>query len=242
LSLSSTRLRARTAAAAFLAACVAVIATALPAAAHVTISPDTAAQGGYGGFSFRVPNEREVPTTQVQVVFPTDHPVPSVSIRPLPGWQYKTQTAKLPAPVKTDDGDEITESVSTVTWTGGTIKPGEFQEFDVSMGPLPKDTGKLVFKALQTYANGEVVRWIQLGQEGQPEPENPAMVLTLSPATGGDHADTSTPVSSEQGADSKADGSDGTARLLGALGLVVGLAGAGVAVLALRRPPGQRST
>ncbi len=57
----------------------------------------------------------------------------------------------------TDSGDEVTEVVSTITWSGGTIKPGEFTEFPVSLGPLPEDVESLSFPSVQTYEGGEVV-------------------------------------------------------------------------------------
>lgn len=50
----------------------------------------------------------------------------------------------------------------------------------MSMGPLPTDTDQLVFKALQTYDNGEIVRWIDTTAPGGPEPEHPAPVLKLT--------------------------------------------------------------
>ena len=37
-----------------------------------------------------------------------------------------------------------------------------------------------MFKALQTYSNGDIVRWIDLQQPGQSEPEHPAPVLLLT--------------------------------------------------------------
>lgn len=150
--------------------------------AHVTANPGTAQQGGYTKISFRVPNERDTAsTTRVEINFPTDHPIASVATRPLPGWTVTAQKTKLDKPIKTDDG-EISEVVSKITWTGGKITPGSFEEFDVSMGPLPTDTDELVFKALQTYDNGEVVRWIDTAPEGAPEPEHPAPVVKLTPA------------------------------------------------------------
>lgn len=170
--------------------------------AHVTANPGTAQQGGYTKISFRVPNERDAAsTTQLEIDFPTDHPIASVATRPVPGWTATAQKTKLDKPIKTDDG-EITEVVSKIIWTGGKITPGSFEEFDVSMGPLPTDTDELVFKALQTYDNGEVVRWIDTAPEGAPEPEHPAPVVKLTSAkttqaaaetaTGGGHSATNT--------------------------------------------------
>ncbi|MBW3668688.1 MAG: YcnI family protein [Actinobacteria bacterium] len=71
------------------------------------------------------------------------------------------------------------EAVARITWTGGTIRPGEFEEFDVSGGPLPTEADRLVFRALQTHDNGEGVRWIDEPDEPGPEPEHPAPVVTL---------------------------------------------------------------
>ncbi len=70
----------------------------------------------------------------------------------------KAEKSKLPKPIKSHGG-ELTEAVTTITWSGGKIEPGQFQEFDVSMGPLPDDTDQLMFKADQTYSGGEVVKW-----------------------------------------------------------------------------------
>ena len=76
---------------------------------------------------------------------------------------------------------QITEAVARITWDGGVIAPEEFQEFEVSLGPLP-DTDRMVFKALQTYSNGDVVRWIDLPTPGGKDPDHPAPVLTLTAA------------------------------------------------------------
>lgn len=158
-------------------------ATALTASAHVSINPSTAEEGGYGTFSFKVPNETEdATTTKVVVQFPTDDPIASVSVQPKPGWTYSVAKEKINKPEKDDDGNTVDEAVSTITWEGGTIKPGEFDQFTVSMGPLP-ETDSLTFKALQTYDNGDVVSWIEESVEGAAEPEHPAMVLSLTKPT-----------------------------------------------------------
>ena len=108
----------------------------------------------------------------------------SVSTKPLPGWTANAEKSKLATPIKSDDG-EITEAVQKITWTAApdaVVKPGEFQEFEVSLGPLPK-VDILVFKALQTYSDGQVVRWIEdPPTDGGAEPEHPAPVLKLAKA------------------------------------------------------------
>jgi uncharacterized protein YcnI len=163
------------------AAAIAMIAG--PAAAHVTVNPNTATQGGYAKLTFRVPNETTTAaTTKVEVVVPTDHPIPSISVRPVPGWSAVVERSKLAAPLKDDDGNEVTDAISKITWTAAAdavIKPGQFQEFDISAGPLPQ-VDQIVFKALQTYSDGSVVRWIEEPKAGQ-DAEHPAPVLKLAP-------------------------------------------------------------
>ncbi|MEV4561777.1 YcnI family protein [Kitasatospora sp. NPDC049285] len=217
----------------------AVLAAAVPAFAHVTVQPGTATQGGYTAVAFRVPDESDsASTTKLEVDLPADHPVASVSVQPVPGWTAVAEKTKLATPLKTDDGDEITESVSKITWTADAtakIVPGQFQEFKVSLGPLPTDTDKLVFKALQTYDDGNVVRWIEEAKDGQPEPQHPAPVLTLTKAaTSSDsHGMGAAPVAATPATST----SDSSARTLGVVGIVVGLVGTALGLLGLRRRP-----
>ena len=160
-----------------------------PASAHVTVNPDTAAQGAYTKVSFRVPTESDTAsTTKVQVNLPTDTPIASVSTKPVPGWTVATVKTKLQTPIKSDDGD-ITEAVTQITWTAGSgaaIKPGQFQEFDVSLGPLPANVNQIIFKALQTYSDGSIVRWIDEPATDGSEPDHPAPVLKLTAANAAD--------------------------------------------------------
>ncbi len=224
------------------AALTGVIALALPASAHVTVQPKSATAGGYTTLAFQVPTERDdASTTKLEIQFPADAPIASVSIEPHPGWTYEVSKAKLAQPIKTDDGS-ISEAVSQITWTASSadtaIRPGEFARFNISAGPLPDKARTLTFKVLQTYSNGEIVRWIDVAQPGQDEPEHPAPVLTLTPA-GSDSAashDASTgasPAAIGTATSNNTDNSDGTARGLGIAGLVVGLIGIGTGAVAL---------
>ncbi|MFI5915102.1 YcnI family protein [Dactylosporangium sp. NPDC051541] len=223
-----------------IAAAAGAFAFPVAASAHVTVNPGTATQGGYTKVTFRVPNERDgASTTKVEVAIPTDKPIASVALRPVPGWTAVTDSTKLATPVKTDDG-ELTEAISKITWTAGPgaeIKPHQFQEFDVSLGPLP-DTDQLVFKALQTYSNGEVVRWID-----EPAADHPAPVLKLTKA-GTTTARTTSTGTAAQDANAVMNngkaGVDGTALTLGIAGLVLGFAGLVAGLLAYRRA-GQRT-
>jgi periplasmic copper chaperone A len=224
----------------------AVLALSVPAFAHVSVQPEgTAAKGGYAVVDFKVPNERNnASTTKLEVTFPADHPLASVMPQRMAGWDIKVTKSKLDKPLEMH-GEKISEAVTKVTWTAtdGGIKAGYFQKFPLSIGQLPEDTDELVFKALQTYSNKEVVRWIEVQQDGQEEPENPAPVLELSAATNDHHgssaaaedSDDAQPAASNTSAAEPAGSSDTTARVLGVVGIVVGAIGVAYGVLAGRR-------
>ncbi len=83
------------------------------------------------------------------------------------------------------------------------------------------------------------MRWIEVPQEGQDEPENPAPVLELSAATDDHHGSGTAEKTAEKtektAAADSGDGSDTTARVLGVVGIVIGIAGVAYGVLAGRR-------
>ncbi|MFK0152229.1 YcnI family protein [Streptomyces sp. NPDC090493] len=223
----------------------AVLAVSSPAFAHVSVQPEgTAAKGGYAVIDFKVPNERDnAATTKVEVNFPADHPIASVMPQPMAGWKIDVTKSKLAKPLEMH-GEQIDQAVTKVTWTAEDkgIEPGYFQKFPLSVGALPENTDELVFKAVQTYSNKEVVRWIEVQQKGQDEPENPAPVLALSAATDDHHGSTTaedTAAKTETTASSDDSGSSGgtdtTARVLGVVGIAVGAAGVAYGVLAGRR-------
>ncbi|MER6010308.1 YcnI family copper-binding membrane protein [Streptomyces bluensis] len=234
----------------------AVVVLSSPAFAHVSVSPEGAApKGGYATVNFKVPNERDdASTTKLEVTLPTDHPLASVQPEAVAGWKVEVTRSKLDKPVDLH-GEKIDEAVSKVTWTatGKGIEPGFFQQFPISLGQLPEDSDELVFKALQTYSDNEVVRWIEVPEKGQEEPESPAPVLALSAATEDHHgasgadsgADQASASASDTGdakaasaktsAAAPADSTDTTARVLGVVGIVVGAAGVAYGVLAGRR-------
>ncbi len=215
-----------------------------PAFAHVSVSAEgAAAKGGYATVNFKVPNERDnASTTKLEVSFPTEHPLASVMPQPVDGWTVKVTKATLAKPLEMH-GKKITEAVSKVTWTaddGKGIQAGFFQKFPLSLGQLPEDTDELVFKALQTYSNKEVVRWIEVQKDGAEEPDNPAPVLALSAATEGHHGGAAASPEPAEQTDAPpppepADSSDTTARVLGVVGIVVGVAGVAYGVAGRRR-------
>jgi periplasmic copper chaperone A len=163
------------------AALAVTLTVASAASAHVTLQPSQAPAGEFMRLDVRVPNERDnAGTTKVEVKFPPGFIF--VSTEPVLGWSATVSKRELAKPVEVF-GEQQTEEVDTITWTGdgrtGIVKPGEFQDFGLSVA-IPDEPGKkLTFKALQTYGNGEVVRWI-----GPPDAEEPAPQVALARAAG----------------------------------------------------------
>ncbi|MEU0585181.1 YcnI family protein [Streptomyces sp. NPDC006132] len=238
--MTTTRTTLRRAGAVTALTAAGLLAAAGAASAHVTVHPDSSAKGATDGvLTFRVPNEEDIAdTTKVQVFLPTDHPVLGALVSPQDGWTATVTNTKLKTPIKTDDGT-ISDAVSEITWTGGKIGAGQYEDFDVAFGQLPDDTDQLTFKALQTYSDGKVVRWIETAEQGAQEPENPAPVLKLTAkgaeADNGASAATSASSKSSAGPQATASADDSTARGLGVAGLVVGVLGLAAAVFAVVR-------
>ncbi len=187
-----------------------------PALAHVTVQPTEATAGSFARFVVRVPNERDdAATTKVEVQLP--EALTSVSFQPKAGWTRTTERKDLARPIEVF-GERVTQYVASVTWEGGRIDPGEFEEFGFS-ARVPDNAATLRFPALQTYSSGEVVRWI-----GPPDSEEPAgRVRTFRLAEGEDQ-----PGQLELLAQLTRDDKDGLD-----LGVVLGAVGTALGVLAL---------
>ena len=213
---------------------------ALPgiAQAHVTVQPGTAEGGGFSVVAFRVPNERDdASTTQLRVTLPQDQPIGSVQTTPVPGWKVTTATRHLDKPIEMF-GEQLDTVVSEVTWTAtdGGIRPGQFQDFALSLGQLP-ESGELVFNTLQTYSSGEKVNWNQVAADPSVEPEHPAPILTITQAAAeGSVAAESSQSSQEEQVTAAAQSDNASnstlALILSGAALVLSLV---AAVLALRR-------
>jgi len=158
----------------------AALAVPAVASAHVTVNPREVAAGSFSILSVRVPNERaNKGTTKVDVRLPAG--VFSLSYKKVPGWKVKVVKRKLAQPV--DLGEfSVTERYTRLVFTArksGIIRPGQFEEFPLSVRVPDGDAGDvLVFPAIQTYQGGEKVRWT-----GPADAELPAPRVTLAAPT-----------------------------------------------------------
>lgn len=105
---------------------------------------------------------------------------------------------------------------------------------------MPEDADSIEFRAVQTYDDGEVVRWVEAVVEEAPEPEHPAPTLRLVDAAEGEDEHGAATDDADGGADaavaastSNDDDDDGdgamplavVAAVLGVIGAVLGTLG-----------------
>ena len=205
------------------------LAAAAPAMAHVTAQPPEQVAGGFTTVTFRVPSERPEPTTSVEVKFPPS--ITSARVMPVPGWEYDVKMVELDEPQEGGHGEEVTERIDTITWSGGEILDGEFMEFTVSvqMAEEGEIGDRVFFPAVQTYEGGERVGWIEkpADEDDDTELENPAPSVTL--VEGDAHGASDDDADEEAAAGSEDDDANDDVRAL----YVLSIAALAIALLAL---------
>ena len=209
----------------------AALVAAPAASAHVTVNPNQAAAGSFARFDIRVPNEEaDADTVKLTVQLPEG--LNFTSFQPKAGWTRTVTKVKLAQPVESDDGP-VTERIATVTWSGGKIGPGEFDEFGFSAQVPDQEGDVLVFPAVQTYSNGHIARWI-----GAADADEPAPRVTLTAAEADHHGSSTTTTTTPTASDTAEHEDNGRANVgivLGAAGLAAGVAALGFVVAGRRR-------
>lgn len=216
-----------------IAAMLVLLAIAGTASAHVEVTAGATA----GEIVVSVPNESSsADTVSVAVQIPDN--VVRTQVPDVTGWTHTETTVPLDPPLMVD-GTEVSSRVSTVTWSGGKLPPGQDAEFRLRLAVANGTTREgLAFPAVQRYSDGDVVRWI-----GPPGSDLPAGVLatalpavavatvTTTPATTTSTPATTSTATTSTGA-TDTGGSDNPAGLIFAL---VGIAIAIVGVVAIIR-------
>jgi uncharacterized protein YcnI len=189
----------------------AMLAVSAPAWAHVVVSPEEVTAGDYETLTVSVPTEKEIPTTKIRVEVPEGFLLSGV--QPVPGWEHTFE----------EDGGVVT----AVTFSGGEIRPREFQQF-LLQAQAPEEPGEYPWKAIQSYEDGSVVEWT-----GPPDSEEPASVIEVV-SSGSEHPQSS-PQPSEASASQKAGGAAEVLADTGGTNLAVyaGLGFVGLVVSAL---------
>lgn len=135
-----------------------------PALGHASFRPDQVGTGGPTTVALRVPNEREdAATVAIELVLPEGGWIEGVTAGAADGW-----TA------------EVTAAGVTWTATAGGLTGEDDVLLPLTLATVYGEPGQAhVLKVLQTYSDGEVVRWIEAATGGA-EPEHPAPVVTVT--------------------------------------------------------------
>jgi uncharacterized protein YcnI len=191
-----------------------VMLTAGAAFAHVEIEREgeVTAQGVVNA-TLSVPNESDTNATKtIELVFPASPKLTSATAEDANGFT---------ATVNKDAAGDVT----SITWTGGEITGDDEVEFPMTVGDFPADTDTVEFKALQTYDDGNVVRWIEPTPAGAEEPEHPAPVLYVTGEAPEEHEDTGGAVTTQHAdSDSHDDGMSTGAIVAIVLGIIIVIA------------------
>jgi periplasmic copper chaperone A len=212
------------------------------AQAHISLHPNTIPAGAFATLDVRVPGEQEgAYVTKVDVLFPRGFT--GVDYENVPGWSTKVIESKLATPI-TEDGETIDTEVSQIvwTWTGplGKVNNGQFIQFPLSLAIPTNAAGRaLEFRTVQTYSNGQVVHWISpLLTAEHPSPRinvtaKGGVIQDIAgdeagPEAGQTAASPSpsapTPATAKSTSSGASKGLGIAALILGALGLIAGLA------------------
>jgi hypothetical protein len=119
-----------------------------------------------------------------------------------------------------NDGVQVTEAPSKIIYTankGVSIKAGQFQEFPVALDLTP-NVGSVEFPTIQTYSNGDVVKWNEPTLPDGQEPANPAPTLYINDAPPTDTESGVTIAATDEAASTAS-----TALILGTAGLALGV-------------------
>jgi uncharacterized protein YcnI len=137
---------------------LALLSFSIFALAHVVVRPAESAPKLEQRYTMRVPTEREVATTSVQLDFPSDLTVLSVDKKA--DW-----TLEL---VRDAQG-----RIAKAIWRG-LLPPKESTEFTFSA--RNPEAGTLEWRAIQTFADGSKTEWT--GAEGTKTPASRTKIIT----------------------------------------------------------------
>lgn len=132
--------------------------------AHATLETAEAPAGSYYKAVVRIGHGCDGSATRdVRVKVPDG--MVSVKPMPKPGWEVSTTVGPLAVPFQSH-GKTITEGVTEVRWTGGTLLDAHYDEF-VFRGQLPDKPGETLYvPVVQICEKGEH-RWIEIPASGQ---------------------------------------------------------------------------
>jgi uncharacterized protein YcnI len=184
----------------------------VPAAAqaHISLHPNTIPAGAFATLDVRVPGEQEgAYVKKVDVLFPQGFT--GVDYENVPGWSTKVIETKLATPI-VEDGETIDTEVSQIVWTW-TGPLGKVDNGQVVHWISPSLTAEHPSPRINVTAKGGVIQDVAGDEAGPQAGQTGTSSSTAAP--------TPSATTSSKGASK---GLGIAALILGALGLIAGLA------------------
>lgn len=164
-----------------LVSCLAIAAGSTGASAHVVFNQANVAPNALTTLELRVTHGCDgAPTKEVRVTIPNG--ITRVTPRALSGWQVAVSKRRLPMPV-TLHGETVTETINTITWSGGSFPDFAYQQFEIR-AMMPNEPGKMLYFPIEQICETGKISWSQIpaAPAGVGTLREPAPFVTLSSA------------------------------------------------------------
>ncbi len=162
-----------------------ILASGMPAAAHVGLSADSYAAGSTAMVTFGFGHGcGDSPTTSLAIQIPEEF----TTVLPVyaPGWHIEVEKETLATPVAGSHGQQITERPAVITFTADEpIENGIYAMVTLRVTiPESLEGETIYFPVIQGCSEGESA-WIEIPQDGQDahDLESPAPSMTITVAS-----------------------------------------------------------
>lgn len=151
-----------------------------PLAAHPVLGVPQAAAGSFYKASIGITHGCAGSATR-EVIVEIPSGVSGAKPVPKPGWSIDIERTKLAQP-RESHGRKITEEVSRIRWSGGSLDNAHFDEF-VLVATLPAQAGPVYWKVTQACEQGRA-QWHEIPGAGKSahDLKSPALRLDVAPA------------------------------------------------------------
>jgi periplasmic copper chaperone A len=163
-----------------------VISVATPSFAHVVFTNPEVVAGQRSSAGLIITHGcNGTPTTRISITIPEG--VTRVLPRALAGWRVSVEKRPLATPIMLH-GERVTEVTSKITWSGGSLEDGSYEEFDFRYS-APNAAGQTLYFPVEQLCQTGSYSWSKVPAAGQSwgSLDTPAPFIKVIPATGQSH-------------------------------------------------------